>query len=59
MIYNARFWVFSKTVIVVRNCCSVAKSCLTLRDIMDCSMPGFHVLHCLPGFAQVHFHVRN
>ena len=22
-------------------CCSVAKSCPTLRDLMDCSMPGF------------------
>ena len=23
---------------------------------MDCSMPGFHVPHCLPEFAQVHVH---
>ena len=22
----------------------------------DCSMPGFPVLHCLPEFAQIHFH---
>ena len=27
--------------------CSVAKSCLTLCNPMDCSMPGFPVLHCL------------
>ena len=29
-------------------CCSVAKSCLTLHEPMDCSTPGFPVLHCLP-----------
>ena len=29
-------------------CCSVTKSCLILRDPMDCSMPGSSVLHCLP-----------
>ena len=34
--------------------CSVAKSCLTLCDPMDCSMPGFPVLHCLSEFAQTH-----
>ena len=27
--------------------CSVAQSCPTLCDPMDCSMPGFFVLHCL------------
>ena len=34
--------------------CSVAKSCLTLCDAMDCSMPGFSVLHCLLEFVQIH-----
>ena len=29
-------------------CCSVAKSCLTLCNPMDCSTPGFPVLHYLP-----------
>ena len=29
-------------------CCSVAK---TVCDSMDCSVPGFPVLHCLPEFA--------
>ena len=33
---------------------SVTKSCLPLHDPMDCSMPGFPVLHHLPEFAQVH-----
>ena len=37
-------------------CCSVAKSCLTLCDPMDCSMPGFPVPHHLPEFVQVHVH---
>ena len=35
-------------------CCSVTKLCLTLCDPMDCSTPGFTVLHHLPEFAQTH-----
>ena len=35
-------------------CCSVTKSCPSLCDAMDCSTPGSPVLHCLPGFAQIH-----
>ena len=31
---------------------SVAQSCLTLWNPVDCSMPGFHVHHQLPGLAQ-------
>ena len=34
-------------------CCSVAKLCLTLCDPMDCSKPGFSVLHYIPEFAQM------
>ena len=37
-------------------CCSVAKSCPTLCDSMNCSMPGFPVLHYLLEFAQTHVH---
>ena len=37
-------------------CCSVTKSCLTFCDPMDCSMPGFPVLHYLPKVAQIHVH---
>ena len=37
-------------------CCSVAKSCPTLCDPMDCSTPGFPVLHCLLELAQTHVH---
>ena len=33
----------------------VTKLCLTLCDPMDCSMPGFPVLHLLE-FVQTHVH---
>ena len=36
--------------------CLVAKSCLSLYNLMDCSMPGFPVLHHLLEFAQTHVH---
>ena len=35
---------------------SVAQSCLTLCDPMDCSMPGHLVHHQLPEFTQTHVH---
>ena len=38
------------------HCCSVAQSCLTLCDRMDCSMPGFPVLHHLLEHTQTHVH---
>ena len=34
-------------------CCLVAQLCLTLRNPMDCSMPGFPVLYYLPEFAKL------
>ena len=37
-------------------CCSVAQSCPTLCDPMDCSTPGFPVHHQLPEFTQIHVH---
>ena len=37
-------------------CCSVAQLCPTLFYSMDCSAPGFPVLHCLPEFALTHVH---
>ena len=37
-------------------CCSDAKSWLTLYNSIDCSMPGYSVLHCLLEFAQIHVH---
>ena len=41
---------------VTIHCCSVAQLCPTLWDHMDCSMPDFPVLHCLPEFAQTYVH---
>ena len=36
--------------------CSVTQSCPNLCDLMDCSTPGFLVLHHLPELAQTHVH---
>ena len=35
---------------------SVAQSCLTLCDPVDCSTPGFPVHHQLPELIQTHVH---
>ena len=35
---------------------SVAQSCLTLCNPMDCSMPGLPFHHQLPEFTQTHVH---
>ena len=40
----------------VEICCPVAKSCLTRFKPMDCSKPGFPILHYLPEVAQTHVH---
>ena len=37
-------------------CCSVTKLCPTLYDPMDCSIPGFPLLHYLLEVAQTHVH---
>ena len=37
-------------------CCSVAKSCPSLCDPMDCSTPGLPVHHQLPDLTQTHVH---
>ena len=36
--------------------CLVAKSCPTLCDPMDCSLPGLPVHHQLPELTQTHVH---
>ena len=41
-------WLFFMWVAVV------VQSCLTLCNTIDCSMPDFPVLHCVPEFAQIH-----
>ena len=40
-------------------CCWVAKLCPTLCNSMNCSTPGFPVLHYLQEFAQTHVHWVN
>ena len=37
-------------------CCSVTKSCLTLCDPVDHSIPDFPVLHYFPELTQAHVH---
>ena len=40
-------------------CCPVTKSCPTLCSPMDCNTIGFHVLHYISEFAQIHVHWVN
>ena len=48
-------WEFQLTFIEIQFS-SVIQSCLTLCDAIDCSMPGFPLLHCLLELAQAHVH---
>ena len=51
-IFSLSLWlVFSSSLLF-----SVAQSCLTLCDPVDCSKPGFPVLHHLPELVQTHVH---
>ena len=43
-------------VIICIHFSSVAQSCLTLCDLMDCSTPGLPVHHQLPELAQSYVH---
>ena len=45
---------WSSPMVFVIYCCLVDQSSLTLCDPMDCSMPGFPVLHHLLELAQTH-----
>ena len=38
------------------SCYSVIHSCITFRNPMDCSMPGFPIQHQPPELAQTHVH---
>ena len=38
----------------MQSCCSLVHSCPTLCDLMDCSTPGFPVLHHIPEVTQTH-----
>ena len=51
-IFSLSLWlVFSSSLLF-----SVTQSCLTLCDPVDCSKPGFPVLHHLPELVQTHVH---
>ena len=49
-------WKVRKVCYMHNCCCSITQSSLTLCDAMECSMPGFPVLHYLPGVVQTHVH---
>ena len=56
-IYTYKYTLFFRFSSHIGHCyCSVAKSYLAFGDPMDCSTPGFPVLHCLPEFTQIHVH---
>ena len=46
----------SSSSFIVNQFSSVAQSCLTLCDRMDCSSPGFPICHQLLELAQTHVH---
>ena len=48
-----RLWGKWNDYIRSRCCCLATKSCLTLCDPMDCSTPGFPVLHYLPSSLKL------
>ena len=50
-------WILSIFMLSSVHFSSVAKSCPTLCDPMDCSTPGFPVHHQLPELAQTHVHL--
>ena len=50
-------YIFLYMYIFMYSCCSsIAQTCPTLCDPMDCSTPGSSVLHCLLEFAQTYVH---
>ena len=53
---EARIWTRVINYHAITLCCSVTHSCLTLCKPMDCSTPGFPVLHHFPELAQTHVH---
>ena len=48
---------FLQSIILYCCCCSIFQLCLTLCGPMDCSTPGFPVLHHLLEFAPTHVHL--
>ena len=55
-VYNSIVKVKSFTCTTILSCCSVAKSCPTVYDPMNCSRPGIPLLHSLFEFSQIDAH---
>ena len=55
-IYIHRYMFFIKFFSSSVQFSSVAQSCPTLCNSMNCSMPGLPVHHQLPEFTQIHVH---
>ena len=51
-----RYWCFCYIMFSISQFSSVPKSCPTLCDPMNLSMPGFPVHHQFPELAQIHGH---
>ena len=51
-------WTEERSCLIAFKCqfSSVTQLCPTLCDLMDCSIPGFSVIHQLPELAQTHVH---
>ena len=47
----------SRRLVKSRCCCDITKSCLTICSPMDCSTPGFPVLHYLPDLVMPSKHL--
>ena len=57
--FTISYQILGLTCFLISVCCCyclITKSCLILCNPMDCSTPGFPVLHCLPEFVQTHVH---
>ena len=56
LLFNSFLTNSSGTILLGHQFSSVAQSCPTLCDPMDCSTPGLPVHHQLPEFTQTHVH---
>ena len=55
-VFQSNGWKQSHLLQALVHFSSVAQSCSTLCDPMDCSMPGFPAHHQLPELTQTHVH---
>ena len=55
-LFNSAVVMWTRPQMICCSCCSAAQLCPTLCDPMNCSTPGFPVLHHLLELAQTHVH---